>query len=274
MTGIFKALNVKVNIFNPEWIEMVFAGKNQEYGAYEIRKKSSSRHMYALLIASILFVGGITGPGLIKSILPNGIAKEEDRARELSIVKLKPNEADVIVNAIPPPPPVRKTIKFTPPVIKPDEEVPEEQEDMKLNSELVKETGAIGTVDYKDGTDDMDAEVATSSNITDEPEGGFIIVEQMPEYPGGQAELMKYISKNINYPVVAQETGIQGTVYLKFVIGRDGKVTNVTVLRGFHSACDKEAIRVVESMPAWKPGRQGGREVRVSYTLPIKFALQ
>lgn len=263
---------VKVNIFNPAWVDMVFEGKNHQYGAYVLRKDSSRRHMIALIIGSSLFVGGVVGPGLIKSILPKPEIEDTQTVIKMSDLKLEPTEADKIVAATPPPPPVRNTIKFTPPVIKPDDQVAEDEE-IKTQKDVIETTTAISTVDYDKGTDDVTVPVATENTVTEEVQEPFVIVEQMPEFPGGQGELLKYLAKNIVYPVSAQENGIQGTVYLRFVIDKNGKVSKVTVLRSLHKACDAEAVRVVESMPSWKPGRQGGREVPVSYTLPVRFAL-
>lgn len=263
---------IKVNIFNPDWVDMVFEGKNHQYGAYVLRKDSSRRHMVALIIGSSLFVGGIVGPGLIKSILPKPKVEVASTVINMSKVDLEPTAADIIKAATPPPPPVRNTIKFTPPVIKPDDQVADDEE-IKTQKEVIETTTAISTVTYDQGTDDASVPVATEKTLTEEVQEPFVIVEQMPEFPGGQGELLKYLAKNIVYPVSAQENGIQGTVYLRFVIDKNGKVSKVTVLRSLHKACDAEAVRVVESMPSWKPGRQGGREVPVSYTLPVRFAL-
>ena len=102
----------------------------------------------------------------------------------------------------------------------------------------------------------------------------FLIVEQMPVFPGGDAELRKYLAQSVKYPVIAQENGIQGRVFVKFVIAADGSVTNVEVARPFDPNLDKEAVRVVKSMPKWTPGKQRGKAVRVSYTVPINFVLQ
>lgn len=102
----------------------------------------------------------------------------------------------------------------------------------------------------------------------------FKIVEEMPAFPGGEAKLMEYVSKNIKYPQIARETGVQGRVYVNFVVEPDGSVSNVSVLRGIGGGCDEEAIRVVKSMPKWKPGKQRGKAVRVSYMLPVNFKLQ
>ena len=102
----------------------------------------------------------------------------------------------------------------------------------------------------------------------------FQIVEEMPSYPGGEGKLMEYVAKNIKYPQIARETGIQGRVFVGFVVEPDGSVSNVKVLRGIGGGCDEEAMRVVKSMPKWKPGKQRGKAVRVSYMLPVNFKLQ
>ena len=102
----------------------------------------------------------------------------------------------------------------------------------------------------------------------------FTVVESMPEFPGGRAALMKYLAQNIKYPPYAKEAGIQGRVFINFVVETDGSITNVKVLRGIGGGCDEEAVRVVENMPKWKPGMQRGKPVRVSFNLPVKFTLQ
>ena len=102
----------------------------------------------------------------------------------------------------------------------------------------------------------------------------FVVVEEMPEFPGGQSALMKYLSENIRYPVIAQENGIEGRVICSFVVERDGSITDVQVVRGVDPSLDKEAVRVIQSMPKWKPGKQRGKPVRVRFTLPIVFRLQ
>jgi len=102
----------------------------------------------------------------------------------------------------------------------------------------------------------------------------FVVVEEQPEFPGGQAALMKFLSDNIRYPVIAQENGIQGRVICSFVVEKDGSITDVQVVRGVDPSLDKEAVRVIQSMPKWKPGKQRGKPVRVRFTLPIVFRLQ
>lgn len=102
----------------------------------------------------------------------------------------------------------------------------------------------------------------------------FMIVEEMPEFPGGTEALQKYLAQSVRFPVVAQENGIQGRVYIQFVINQNGEVTNATILRGVDPSLDREALRVVEAMPKWKPGKQRNSPVRVSYIVPINFLLQ
>lgn len=102
----------------------------------------------------------------------------------------------------------------------------------------------------------------------------FTVVEEMPQFAGGESALLQYIAKSVKYPVIAAENGIQGRVICSFVINKDGKVVDATVVRGVDSSLDKEALRVINSMPAWKPGKQRGKSVRVKYTLPVTFRLQ
>lgn len=102
----------------------------------------------------------------------------------------------------------------------------------------------------------------------------FQIVESMPDFPGGDAARMTFLRDNIKYPQIARESGIQGTVYVTFVVERDGRVTDIRVLRGIGGGCDEEAVRVIKAMPRWKAGQQRGKPVRVQFNMPIKFTLQ
>ena len=111
--------------------------------------------------------------------------------------------------------------------------------------------------------------------VEEEEEVVFVVVETMPEFPGGQAALFKYLSENVKYPVIAQENGIQGRVICQFVVNKDGSIVDVEVVRsGGDASLDKEAVRVIKSMPKWKPGKQRGKAVRVKYTVPVNFKLQ
>ncbi|SMO69936.1 outer membrane transport energization protein TonB [Saccharicrinis carchari] len=157
----------------------------------------------------------------------------------------------------PPPPPPPKVIDVLNIV----------DDDVELDEEL----------DIEDTEIDEDTEIEFDLSLEEEETDDapvFFIVEEMPEFPGGDTELRKYIAQSVKYPVIAQENGIQGRVYVQFVVGTDGGVTQVKVARGVDPNLDKEAIRVVQSMPKWKPGKQRGKAVKVSYTVPINFVLQ
>jgi protein TonB len=116
--------------------------------------------------------------------------------------------------------------------------------------------------------------ISTRPEEEEEEAQVFFIVEDMPEFPGGEMALRTYIANAIKYPVIAQENGIQGKVYVTFVVGKDGSVSNASIARGVDPSLDKEALRVVNTLPKWKPGKQRGKPVNVSYTVPINFVLQ
>lgn len=157
----------------------------------------------------------------------------------------------------PPPPPPKKVVVIN--VVEDDVEV---DDDLMIDVEADDDTEIEEYVPIE-----IEEEVVEEAPI-------FTVVESMPEFPGGQGELYKYLGNNIKYPVMAKESGIQGRVFVTFVVEKDGSITDVRLLRGIGGGCDEEAIRVVESMPNWKPGKQRGKPVRVQYNLPVKFTLQ
>lgn len=157
----------------------------------------------------------------------------------------------------PPPPPPKKVVQIN--IVEDDVEV---EEDLLIDVEADDETEMEEYIPIE-----IEEEVVEEAPI-------FTVVESMPEFKGGGAELYKYLGSNIKYPVMAKESGIQGKVYVTFVVERDGSVTDVKLLRGIGGGCDEEAIRVVASMPKWKPGKQRGKPVRVQYNLPVRFTLQ
>jgi protein TonB len=270
-------MNSGLDIFSNDWCDLIFEGKNQAYGAFIHRQNSSRRHFHALLLALLFLFVAVAGPYLIRQIMPKRVEKEL-RIRTLSDINLeKPKENNILKEVPPPPPPIaRNTIKFTPPVIKPDEQVSEDEEP-KMQKEVVEQKAAIGAIDFNKGTDDVSApiaKVAENAKITEDEDAPFIIVEQMPQFPGGEKEMMKFILNNLHYPVIAQEMGVSGTVIINFVVDREGKITDIKVARSIGSGCDEEAMRVLSIMPRWNPGKQGGKTVRVSYTLPFRFVIQ
>lgn len=176
-----------------------------------------------------------------------------DEEEEIEIIQT------AIVEPPPPPPQLPDVIEILNIV---EDDVETEHIDIDVEDELDR---IVVIAPPTTGTGIVDAEE------TDVP---FVVVEQMPSFPGGDAALMKYLSDNIRYPVIAAESGIQGRVILQFVVNRDGTIVDIEVVRSIDRSLDAEAVRVVSNMPRWTPGRQRGRTVRVKYTLPVNFRLQ
>lgn len=162
----------------------------------------------------------------------------------------------------PPPPPAAPVVTEVLNVVEDDVEL--EQQDI-LTSEDTQMDAQTATYTPPPAVEEEEEEAAQQI---------FTVVEEMPKFPGGDAELLKFISKSIRYPVIAQENGIQGRVICSFVVNRDGSIVDAQVLRGVDPSLDKEALRVINSMPKWTPGKQRGKPVRVKYTVPITFRLQ
>ena len=160
----------------------------------------------------------------------------------------------------PPPPPVEQVAEVLNVV---EDEVEVENTDL-LSSE--DNQAEAQTQTYVPPVVKVEEEEESSQQI-------FMVVEEMPEFPGGQAALMSFIAKSIKYPVVAQENGIQGRVTCSFVVNKDGSIVDAEVIRGIDPSLDKEALRVINTMPKWKPGKQRGKPVRVKFTVPINFRL-
>jgi protein TonB len=261
------------NVVSDSRNDIVFEGRNQEYGAYEIRRKYTWTMTF--ILAGIIVALGLT-MGL-KAIL--GMQGEDVEAApiiDMTQIDLTPPPADKNEPPPPPPPPpppVMETVKFVPPVIKDDAvetEPPPPQE-------KIADTQVSTVTQEGDGDAVVVPTEGNGNGVVEEkaPEI-FTVVEEMPEFPGGTMEMMKYIQKNIQYPQMAREAGLSGKCFLKFVVNGSGNISDVTVLKGVPgcSECDKEAIRVVKSMPNWKPGKQNGRSVSVFFNLPINFQLR
>ena len=273
----------KVDLVARDWADIVFEGRNQTYGAYQLRTNTSRRNVMSILLviaAGILAYFGLT---LYRTIEANR-ALENTQVVELSALDKKKEAKKVEKEVVKVEPEkqvekVKSSVKFTPPVIKKDEEVKEENQ---LDLEKVEKTNiTIGAFDVE-GNDETAGEVLKAKEEIAQPEPPkheeetkvFDVVEQMPSFPGGQAALMQWLSSNIKYPVIAAENGVQGRVIIQFVVEKDGSVSGVTVAKSVDPSLDKEAQRVVKSMPKWIPGKQNGSAVRVKYTVPVTFKLQ
>lgn len=273
----------KIDLISGDWTDLVFEGRNKAYGAYVLRKGTSKRNLWSILFVVIVAVVAFIGISLNKMMQANKkventqavelsqlAEKKEAKKKEKEVVKVQPEK---VVEK------VKSTIKFTPPVIKKDEEV-KDDEQIDLNK-IQNTTTTIGSFNVE-GNDEVGGEVLKAKEEIAQPEPPkhedenkvFDVVEQPPSFPGGMAALQAYLRDNIKYPVVAAENGIEGRVIVQFVVGKDGSISNVTVARSADASLDKEAVRVVKSMPKWTPGKQNGTTVNVKYTCPVTFRLQ
>lgn len=292
----------KIDLYDPKWVDMVFADKNKAYGAYQLRKSVSQRNIKALVILLVAaFIGGGYLAYQIKKhkdelaaqeayaakmdLAALEQAKKEQAERKKQQKKEEPKkvEPEKVV------PETRATVKFTAPVIKDDKEVKEEMPPMvKMN----RETKAIGT-ETKEGVEDRNivadrSTVATPEQIIPKIEKPvaeapkveapkediekkiFTFAEQQPTFKGN---VQAWLTSHLNYPASAADNNIQGKVVVKFVVGRDGSVSRAEVVRGVDPALDREALRVVNSMPKWNPGMNNGQPANVWFQLPITFKL-
>ena len=281
----------KIDLYDPKWVDMVFAGKNKEYGAYQLRKGTSGRNIKSLLI--LVIAAALVGGFLAWKVIEQKQAEEQQAYMEaMELAKLqkqaekekkKPEKVQPKVEMKKEIPVARETQKFTAPVIKKDELVKEENQVKQMDQLDAKV--AVGTKD-EEGVKDRNIEAVRSDIAVATPPPPppapkpevsnkvFDVVEEMPSFPGGQGALMSFLNSNIKYPVVAQENGVQGRVIVGFVVERDGSITDVKVMRSVDPSLDREAQRVVKAMPRWKPGKQNGSAVRVKYNVPVVFRLQ
>ncbi len=280
----------KIDLYDPKWVDMVFAKRNKEYGAYQLRKGTSGRNIKALLI--LVIAAALVGGFLAWKVIQQKQAEEQQAYMEaMQLAKLqeqakkREKKQEPVKPKVEPKkeiPVARETQKFTAPVIKKDELVKEENQVKQMDK--LDDKVAVGT-ENKEGVKDRTVEAVRNDIAVAAPPPPpapkpevaskvFDVVEEMPSFPGGTGALMSYLSSNIKYPVVAQENGVQGRVIVSFVVERDGSISDAKVARSVDPSLDREALRVVKSMPKWKPGKQNGQAVRVKYTVPVVFRLQ
>ena len=277
----------KIDLYDPKWVDMVFDGKNKSYGAFQLRKGTSGRNIKSLII--LVIAAALVGGFLAWKVIEQKQAEQQAAYMEaLELSKLqkeakKQEKKEVVKPKVEPKkeiPVARQTQKFTAPVIKKDELVKEENQIKQMDK--LDDKVAVGTENHE-GTKDRNVEAVRNDIAVNTPPPApkeevtnkvFDVVEVMPSFPGGQGALMSYISSHVKYPVVAQENGVQGRVTVSFVVERDGSITDVHVVRSVDPSLDREAARVVSTMPNWQPGKQNGSAVRVKFNVPVQFKLQ
>lgn len=254
----------------PAFDDIVFELRNKEYGAYKLRKKYSRNMLIALLISVVIICTAVIGPYLNAKAAERTKTVRQETQVEIQMENLD-QPADQVAPPPPPPPPPTEAVtqaRYVPPVVvdslKPEEVV-----------QLMTADQAIATVVDEDVTAIEIIEEVKEEVAEEEPEPEpFVVVEEMPMFPGGDAELLKYISEHTQYPEVAKENNIQGRVIVRFCVTSKGSVNQVSVLKGVDPELDAEAVRVVNTLPPFKPGKQGGKPVPVWYMVPITFTLK
>lgn len=289
-----------VDLSSKEWTDLIFEGKNKEFGAYALRQASDRRHNLAVIyviagLALILIFAWLYGmykadkeraeneriAELIASIEQQqfeelqaelDIPEEEENQMEQEEEIPEPEEEEALAEEI------LNTEKFTEFLVQKDEDVKEE---VKSADEVKDTSTALGSVNFDQGTDDLNIVREHKNEVIVEEKAPvveetkvFTSVEQMPQFPGGEGELLKWISTHIKYPAIAMENNVQGKVVVQFVVTRDGSIGEVKIARGKDPDLDKEAMRVVKTLPKFIPGKMNGQAVNVWYTLPINFKLQ
>lgn len=276
-----------VDLSSKEWCDIVFDGKNKEYGAYQLRATSVKRHTKALLSVVIVLALILTAiilviTGVFKSadedinakneqeeviMAPEDIPEEEE---QMDIPEQKPEEVQAEDE-------VAATQAVTDLVIK---DIVDKDREVKDQEQVLENTAQFGAEDHK-GVEDVNRDRVVKEVVEEKPvekpkeEGPLSVamVEQKPSFPGGESAMYKWLQDNIIYPAAASEEGVQGKVTVQFIVEKDGSITHVQVVRGKHPALDAEAARVIRKMPRWTPGRNNGQPVRVTYHLPVQFKL-
>ena len=265
----------KIDIISQDWNDLVFQGRNKEYGGYILRRTSDKRHILALIVVVAVALVLFYSPKLFNILLPKGddvvagieagttVLADLDKIEE----EVQP-EVEVKVQQLQE---LRATIQFTE-----FRAVERDIEDIVAVSEIFERDEAVSSV-TQEGSKDVEIPVEIH-NQGPETDGDEVFeqfaVEQQPDFPGGMEALYKFLGKELRYPMIMREMNIQGKIYVQFVVSKSGKVTQVKIARGLHPAGDEEAIRVVEKMPNWIPGKQNGVPVAVNYILPITFTLK
>jgi periplasmic protein TonB len=251
------------------WEDVVFENRNQAYGAYVLRKGYGKNVFIGLVLTGVIVTIVMFFPAIVEFFKGDEVV---EKAPPRKLVYTELSAPPPIDKPKPPPPQIQlpklqKVIKFVPPKVVKEEVVEEIPtiEEIKQNE--------VAAVEVEGDAEVVFEEPVAQVVVEEDENKVFMVVEQQPEFEGGYEAMMNFIKKNMRYPASARRMGIDGTVYVSFVVGKDGTINEVKVLRGISADCDKEAVRVVQMMPPWKAGKQNGKPVFVRFNLPIKFKL-
>ncbi|MCJ7819898.1 MAG: energy transducer TonB [Bacteroidales bacterium] len=256
----------KEKISYPSFEEVVFEKRNKAYGAFDLRKRYSKTVVISTIIGVVVIAAAVIIPYTKATRVANIKLRDANEIIAEMANNLQQEEAAPPPTPPPPPPSEQQTVvKYVAPVVV-DSIKPEDQQRFMTADEVVATTVDEEVVEVVEQVQEEVQEEA--------PQEVFVVVEEMPSFPGGDVELFKFIYDNIKYPEIAKENNIQGKVILRFCVTYKGKVDQVSIVRGVDPALDEEAIRVIKMLPLWKPGKQGGKPVNVWYSVPISFQLK
>jgi protein TonB len=250
----------------PSFNDIVFELRNKEYGAYSLRKKYNRNVIIGSLIGILIISTAVIAPHIYAKAIESKKAKEE---RQVELVMENLDQPTEQVAPPPPPPPPAEAVqqnRYVPPVVV-DSVKPEDNVQLMTADQATVE---VVNEEFIEVVEEVKEEV---QEVEAEPEP-FVVVEEMPMFPGGDPALLAYIAEHTNYPEVAKENNIQGKVIVRFCVTAKGTVSQISVLKSVDPELDKEAMRVVSTLPAFKPGKQGGKPVPVWYMVPINFTLK
>lgn len=288
----------KIDLYSPQWVEMIFEGRNKKYGAYQLRKGIGRRNVWAIVIMLVaaVIIGSLIGINQIveaqraheaylaemraSKLAEEQAKKEAQKKKDEPKPIVQPKKEEVVAE-------VRKTVQFTAPVIKPDEQV-KKQIDLSEIKKAMDEGAAAGGQTQEGSTDrandnsklnqtEIPIKIETPKPVEEKKVEQVVenkpltIAEKMPSFKGN---VNQWLSQHIVYPAAAAENNVQGKVIVRFVVGKDGSVSQASVVRSVDPALDREALRAVNSMPKWNPGMNNGQPAAVWFTLPVTFRLQ
>ncbi len=280
----------KIDLTSRGWCDIVFEGRNKDYGAYRMRSRAGSRNLRALIILLLLIavIGILVGiKAAVSALTKNNnlqdetavqlqqLKKEEPKKKEEKKIEVKYEEQQIEKVQ------VKASIQFTVPKIE-DDALVDETKEVKSQDKITKSNISIAAQDYagdgKGGINIDDLKENQQAGGTQAPKEEEVmdnaIVEVQATYPGGEAALLKFVSDNLVYPSIAQEQELQGTVILRFRVEKDGSIGEIVIKKGLSKECDAAAVKVVKSLHRFTPARQQGHPVPVWFTLPIRFRIQ
>jgi len=260
----------------PDFEDVIFEGRNKEYGAYALRMLYNKYISISTTGGAILFALIVSYPLITASLFPKEVVKNDnpkDRVIEFDKVDI-PSIDKPPVDIPTPIQPKTATVKYVVPVVLPDEQV--HNDDFASIEDLINKNPSTETVEGNiNGTDNIDViDPVDIPEVEPVKEQIYTWLEVMPEFPGGNKELINFFANNLSYPEIAKRAEVEGKVVLSFIVDKSGKIKDVEVLKGIGVGCDEEAMRVINSMPNWNPGKQNGKPVITKINIPVVFKLR